>query len=99
MTAMASVVGNSFSKGKQLTQGEQVEALGKALEKLFENANEEELVDLIVEVVEQCSKDGTRLAGKFDEEFSGAALKDSYVVFLNVVKGNYSDFLAGLGQE
>ena len=66
------------------------EVLGSVISKLFENAEPEQVMQLIKEIVLDCVCDGERMSSsRFTEIFAGDNLYDVYKVFFFVVQVNY----------
>lgn len=81
---------------KKMSEKEQVAAFGTALEKLFEMAEPEDILELITECIVGVAMDNERLTKTtINERFNGGDLMDIYKLFFFVLKVNYSGFMKG----
>lgn len=75
----------------------QLEAFGRALEKLFEKTSPEDLTQLIQNTIIGIHRDDERInSSTFDSLFMDD-LTEIYLVFLFVLQVNFGDFIKGLG--
>lgn len=97
---LAALLGSGLSelaKGIGADETKQKEAMFAGLIKLFESADPDQLVDLLVETTERAKCDGGRI--EFDSHFQND-LATVYKVFIWILQVNFGDFLkGGLAQE
>lgn len=90
------VIGPSVASLASNSDGNEVEAFAKGLEKLFQNSEPEQILDLIKQCLVGVAIDGTRLTeSRINENFDADSLMDMYQVFLFVLKTNYGNFMKG----
>lgn len=80
----------------------QAKAVINAINKLFEAAEPEEMVDLIIDMTTtgHLKREGERVNGSsFDNLYSGSNLQEAYKAFFFVVRTNYAGFLKGQGDQ
>ena len=95
---IAKILGSSVTElanGIGKSEGQQIEAFGKAIQSAFESSSEDDILDLLVEVVENATVNGNRLQGKFDEFFTDN-ISEAYKVFFQIIMKNFGDFIVGL---
>lgn len=90
------VIGPSVASLAANSGGNEVEAFATGLEKLFQNSEPEQILDLIKQCLVGVAIDGTRLTeSRINENFDADSLIEMYQVFLLVLKTNYGNFMKG----
>lgn len=87
----------SAYQNKKDKEQAQLEAFGKALEKLFEKTSPEKLTQLIQNTIVGTRRDGDVInTSSFDSLFMDD-MTEIYLVFMFVLQVNFGDFIKGLG--